>query len=897
LRGATYRTYLARLAAVVFTACSIASAACSSDDAPAPPPSPQGIFASGCNKVEFEGHEYRFCSSDKSWASARSDCLAAGMDLVTVDSLSENAFIVANLTGASWMGASDSDAEGVWKWIASGRQFWQGDKNGSAVGGAFSKWQSGQPDDLLAQDCGRIGGDGTWSDEYCSIARDYVCEGEGVVKGQPPDTNCQGAVLRGVEYWFCTNDLTWEEARDRCRTQPGLDLASIKTSETNRFVFERMKESSWIGGSDRASEGEWRWAEAPSDDGSLFWLGESSGTSALGVYTNWDHGEPEDPPIEDCLEMPLLHQGKWNDQSCFVKHGFACQGSTDLCLADPNKSTPGVCGCGVPDKDTDGDAVMDCVDQCPRDPLRVTPGTCGCVGNASPAPSGTACSDGLCSKNNACDGAGSCGSPSQCAPQSGCELRTFQRKAYWFCPSLVSWQTARQKCTAVPRTTLASIDDQYENSFVYRHISRTSWSGGNDLTTEGKWRWATASSTDGPVFWNGAENGAAPRGGYSNWELVEPDVLADCASLNLGDKGQWESQLCSSLNGYVCETCLPTTCAAEGAECGTVPDGCGGTLDCSRPPGGCSGDEVCFAAANRCSKPDGKACQEAIKADFSLPIHERMLQLNRDYAACLRPGIDECQVEFLARVRTDRQIAATLCFASAINPSLHNTIEYDRAAKKERARNDPSYACRVRDGDGDRDLVPDDIDRCPDTLPLMPTDEFGCDTPARLPGPDREVTDLGKGVISHFSDPACHAMGVPETPLADTMVGLGVNGAPGIRNKGIIMGAVDHPPGCEMFYEVRIDARLADGSQRSFHIAWAEAEATSAGYGGRNGLLAVLFQALPTDDGDRGEWSRADVVAASYSLRARNKAGVASDWSRFVQMGREPRVGAWGLPP
>jgi len=35
--------------------------------------------------------------------------------------------------------------------------------------------------------------------------------------------------------------------------------------------------------------------------------------------------------------------------------------------------------------------------------------------------------------------------------------------------------------------------------------------------------------------------------------------------------------------------CIPTTCLAEGAECGTIPDGCGDYLDC----GACGTDEVC----------------------------------------------------------------------------------------------------------------------------------------------------------------------------------------------------------------------------------------------------------------------------------------------------------------
>jgi len=48
--------------------------------------------------------------------------------------------------------------------------------------------------------------------------------------------------------------------------------------------------------------------------------------------------------------------------------GWRIKSNDDACPNDPNKTAPGICGCGTPDTDTDGDGTADCNDQCPDDP-------------------------------------------------------------------------------------------------------------------------------------------------------------------------------------------------------------------------------------------------------------------------------------------------------------------------------------------------------------------------------------------------------------------------------------------------------------------------------------------------------------------------------------------------
>ncbi|MCC6622559.1 MAG: putative metal-binding motif-containing protein, partial [Deltaproteobacteria bacterium] len=59
--------------------------------------------------------------------------------------------------------------------------------------------------------------------------------------------------------------------------------------------------------------------------------------------------------------------------------GYTCVGN-DGCPDDPDKTEPGLCGCGKPDTDSDGDGTPDCNDACAKDPTRTEPSPEVCDG-------------------------------------------------------------------------------------------------------------------------------------------------------------------------------------------------------------------------------------------------------------------------------------------------------------------------------------------------------------------------------------------------------------------------------------------------------------------------------------------------------------------------------------
>lgn len=72
------------------------------------------------NAVKFAGHEYALIEDKVTWHVAKKRCEEMGGHLATVESDSENSFLLSASQSSKlepWIGATDEEHEGVWRWV------------------------------------------------------------------------------------------------------------------------------------------------------------------------------------------------------------------------------------------------------------------------------------------------------------------------------------------------------------------------------------------------------------------------------------------------------------------------------------------------------------------------------------------------------------------------------------------------------------------------------------------------------------------------------------------------------------------------------------------------------------------------------------------------------------
>uniref|UniRef100_A0A667ZWI8 C-type lectin domain-containing protein n=1 Tax=Myripristis murdjan TaxID=586833 RepID=A0A667ZWI8_9TELE len=115
----------------------------------------------------FNNSLYYFSSARKTWNDSRQDCQSRGADLVIINSREEQEF-TGQLKKLTWIGLTDSETEGIWKWV-----------DGTPL--TTSYWGPGEPnsDGGRNEDCGEIrfhDRRNSWNDESCGSSNFWICE-------------------------------------------------------------------------------------------------------------------------------------------------------------------------------------------------------------------------------------------------------------------------------------------------------------------------------------------------------------------------------------------------------------------------------------------------------------------------------------------------------------------------------------------------------------------------------------------------------------------------------------------------------------------------------------------------------------------------------------------------
>jgi hypothetical protein len=275
--------------------------------------------------------------------------------------------------------------------------------------------------------------------------------------------------------------------------------------------------------------------------------------------------------------------------------------------------------------------------------------------------------------------------------------------------------------------------------------------------------------------------------------------------------------------------------------------------------------------------------------DDGLPQEEidRLYQL--EIAACLDDTGDPGIACIVGAANWDLIRIARLYLAQNLVGGEFIALSRDRGRKLRAALEDPNWTAGCVRGDADGDLVPDGLDRCPETKELVVTDFAGCPTGDPLPAaPDDEAVRELVGQMGYIFDRECDGAPAPTVPEP---IKLGYN-APLRDEVALAVTRVSNqPPDCRVFFEFQL--RLIDRVNPAVEpidftfVIFREWEDTDPGNPARQ-----VFRVSASDPGQRLKlfdlWKY--YGRAVWRVRAMNGNGLSSPWSP-MRVQDEPSFG------
>ncbi len=290
----------------------------------------------------YNGHIYSVYNDSLSWTNAEAFCENLGGHLVTITSEEEQTMVSNLINGGLknlyWIGMSDAETEGTWKWVT-----------GETV--SYTNWGGSEPSgsstseqdyvQMFSTDRSSTKPVGTWNDDFNTGNPDsedqyyrlanvgFICEVD-TAELNP----VARAYLGNNLYEIYDDGLTWNDSKVYSKYIGG-HLVVINSAEEDSFVSELITLGAatngyWFGASDAETEGVWETV-----------------TQESFLYTNWGADEPSNGSYgaEDYLEY-YLTKSAWNDaKNSAPGRGFIVEYENhheDLTLLEEDGSVIGV---------------------------------------------------------------------------------------------------------------------------------------------------------------------------------------------------------------------------------------------------------------------------------------------------------------------------------------------------------------------------------------------------------------------------------------------------------------------------------------------------------------------------------------------------------------------------
>ncbi|KAH0627502.1 hypothetical protein JD844_003273 [Phrynosoma platyrhinos] len=213
-------------------------------DGMTPPPPPTTTPVPRCPEDWGPSDERNLCfkafarkDEQKSWADARSFCIAIGGELVSISSSKEERSLQRYLSSFGY----------------SNEHYWLGLNYLSPMEGfawsddfplRYVNWGYGEPNNYNGiEHCGELNADVRmrWNDVHCDELYSWICQ----LKKEFEFTTDGWLIQEDKQYYFCTDKVPMEKAREFCKKNFG-DLAVIESNTERRFLLKYISQNNQV---------------------------------------------------------------------------------------------------------------------------------------------------------------------------------------------------------------------------------------------------------------------------------------------------------------------------------------------------------------------------------------------------------------------------------------------------------------------------------------------------------------------------------------------------------------------------------------------------------------------------------------------------------------------------